>query len=165
MNNKALNWVHRLLVINTLQPIMRIDSLIEGLVVSTFGVLISLFGAAIFTQLELVRSAQIAVLGFYAYSTVLVVHYLYYKWGKRKEWTILADKSRNYLPMLLGSILVWSLYLKVVDRALYLAILPGGLQFVLEGLPGLIALMLPLFAWEWLSKVTPVDEIVRWHFK
>lgn len=162
MQNRALDFLRRLLTINTLQPIMRIDTLVEGLIVSTFGVLVCLIGVLAFDYLGWVNSGEIAILGVYAYLTVLLYHYAHYKWDKFKERKRLTTKMLNRFTLVVAGVVLIALYLLVVDQAFRIAILfQGGKALSVAVLPGLVALAFPLFAWEWLCKVTPVDEIIR----
>ena len=74
--------------------------------------------------------------------------------------------------VVVGLVATLFILLSLFDQALLIArLFPAAGEIYttfwvfLHALPGLIVLMLPLFAWEPLSDVTPVDEIVRWWFK
>jgi len=72
----------------------------------------------------------------------------------------------------LGTIVLVVVYLVIIDTAIgvgkfFMAVRAafGVPNTLLWSLPGLVALILPLILWEWLCKVTPVDEIVERAFK
>lgn len=167
---KRENWLYRLLIINTLESIQNIDTLIEGLIVSAFGIIFGLAGFFAFQHAGLEFAAAVSKLAFFAYLAVFLYHFVQY-WEEKepKKW---YRKGAKWGRIVLGIIFTLFVYLWIIEQGLYIAkIFPlasesfGTGMLFLRALPGLIVLVIPLVAWEKLMEWTPVDEIVKWWFK
>ena len=146
--------IYKLLIINTLDTVSRIDTLVEGLIVSAFGVIITGSASLFFRYAAYDFSAEIATLGFYAYLAIFVYHMLKHEKDRKgyMKWGIVIMSS--CLLVLLGFV--------ILNKAFFIAGLDRG---ILKALPGIIAILLPLVAWEKLCEWTPVDETIRGLFE
>jgi len=167
----VLRFLHNLLVINTLEHIVRIDTLIEGLILSTFGALIGVVGYFVFLHVGLEMSAEVSLLAVFGYLTIFAYHWASYEEGKRKDASGVGKTCRLGLQGL-ALLATLVLFFASLDRAIGIVILSHSLRATLaagysalRALPGLVVLAVPLFVWEPLCALTPVDEIVKWWFK
>jgi hypothetical protein len=166
------NWLYRLLIINSLESIQNIDTLIEGLIVGAFGILFGLAGWFVFGYFGFTFSAAVAKLAFFAYLAVGLYHFVGYWKEKRYEEKQYLKRGAQIGRVVLGIILTLFVYLWILEQALYIArVFPefravyGPWMLFLRALPGIIVLLIPLLGWEKLCDVTPVDEITKWWFK
>jgi len=150
-----LQRIYKLLIINTLDTISEIDTVVEGTVVSVFGVVITGAVWLLFRGTALNFSAEISLLGCYAYLAVLIYHVLKHEKDKKSQ-DYTAESVRGIVVFMSASVLVLVMLL-IVNKALFVAGLDGGVR---TGLAGIIAILLPLVVWEKLCDWTPVDEIV-----
>ena len=168
----ALNKIYRLLVINSLEKVgdrFNIKDLESGMIVSVFGMLFCAVGVFVFQMFPLFDSQIVAGLGFWAYLSIFVHHVVEYEKGK---WPKKGRSMGSILIVAVSTIVMLLIYIVLIDRAFGIVryfigirtLLGLGTVFV-HVLPGLVVLAIPLFFWEPLSKLTPVDKIVKAVFR
>lgn len=168
---ELFDFIRRLIVINTLEKVLLVDTFIEGLIISTFGTILGLAGWIILLYSGFVYSAAVAKLSFFAYFAVFTYHLAKYEKDKTgKIQGVLLKWAR--IGFYFWSVVTLFIYILVIDNALFVAglfnsahALYSGFEIFLKALPGLVVLMFPLFGWEKLCELTPVDEIERAVFK
>lgn len=175
--------IFNLLIVNSLHRIedeFNIHGLVSGTIVSIYGLAIGLAAWFLFVPLNLIHSALIVRLGIFAYLAILNHHILELIKSRGGESLSKSPVGKapvgKALPDLflraVATIFLILVYLLLVDTAIGLGTffitvrtLYGIPNTLLWSLPGLVALVLPLFLWEPLCRVTPVDEIVERAFK
>ena len=162
------NKILDLFIVNSLHKLgdkFNIHGLVAGTIVSIYGIMIGLVAWLLFVPFSLVHSAVIIKLGIFSYLALLNHHIL--ELIKSQE----QDLAHKFMRAL-GTIVLIIVYLVIIDIAIgvgnfFMVVRAtfGVPNTLLWSLPGLIAMILPLFLWEWLCKITPVDEIVKKAFK
>lgn len=167
-----LKKLYNLIIINTLDRIDNINSVVDGVVVSIFGMLLGLAGYYGFGFIGFAYSAQISFLGVVAYLAVGLYHMVEYEREKVRTKRMFSRYIESSLEIMIILLILLFLYVMVFDQiiAVWLAGKLAQEQYglsmrVLRGLPGLAVLAFPLFAWEKFAEWTPTDEILRKVFK
>jgi hypothetical protein len=162
------NILYRLLVINSLDKLDDLKEMVSGAIVAAFGVLLCFGGYLVFAYAGMPLSAAIAILATYAYLAVMLYHFVRYKKDRREEIKKHYRLFSNTFELTISYVLLFILYLAVIEKALYVAFFfpetSVGSTF-LAALPGLVVMALPLFVWEPLCDYTPVDEIIKTVFR
>ncbi len=167
-----LKKVYNLIIINTLERIEEIDTLVKGLVVGTFGILISIIAYLVFNQIGWVFSAEISKLSFIAYLAVSLYHLVAYERSKDRLHGKFGHFLESSIEVLIILILIMFLYTLVFNQLIVIRAISRSIEaqlgtaaLILRGTPGLIILAFPLFGWEKFAELTPVDEILKKVFK
>lgn len=155
--------IYELVVINTIGA-KNIPDLVEGAVISTFGLLLCFTGLALALYLDAPFSAAILKLGFLGYLSVLLYHFINIRELKLKDKPISAGRLVIFLSKVLGVLLL----LAVLDVGMGVSRMlaeaantAGSLEIFLSSLPALLVIGLPLFFWQQLCEYTVIDDFVR----
>ncbi|MFO7872143.1 MAG: hypothetical protein R6U26_00700 [Candidatus Undinarchaeales archaeon] len=162
----------KLLIINTLDSIQEIDTVVEGLVVGIFGILLGIAGFCYFGYIGLTLSAEISLLAVFAYLAVSFYHiYAYERDKKRADGSIgrVVERSAEILILLIAIMVFYVLIFEQILTVRSIADLVrnsrGLMAVMMKSLPGLAVLVVPLFGWEWFAEKTPTDDILKKVFK
>jgi len=157
------NGLHRaydLILINTIGA-KNIPDLVEGAVISTFGLFLCFAGLALAVYLDAGFSAAILKLGFWGYLSVLLYHFI----NIRK---LKPPSNMGRLVIFISKVLGVFLLLAVLDvgigvsRMLAEAVkAAGSFDIFIASLPALLVIGLPLFFWKHLCEYTIIDDFVR----
>lgn len=162
----------KLFIINTLDSIQKIDSVVEGLVVGILGILLGVAGFYSFRHIGLELSAEISLLSVFAYAAVCIYHiYGYEKEVKRLEGPVgkVIERAAELILLLIA---VMIFYILIFDQILIIRIVAesvrssqGILKTLVRSIPGLVILSAPLFGWEKFAELTPTDDILKKVFR
>lgn len=162
----------KLLVINTLDSLQEIDTVVEGLVVGIFGILLGVAGFYYFGYIGLTLSSEISLLSVFAYLAVSFYHiYAYERDKKRTDGSvgIVIERSAEILILLIAImvfyVLIFEQILTIRSVAEMIRNSSGLMAVLMKSLPGLAVLSVPLFGWEWFAEKTPTDDILKKVFK
>lgn len=160
---KYLHRVYELIIVNTIGA-KNIPDLVEGAVISTFGLLLCFTGLAISLYLNAQFSSAVLKLGFLGYLAVLLYHFI-----SIRELRLVQKPSRRASAVVFFSKFVGVvLLLAVIDVAIGLSRMlgdaaraGGAYDIFLVSLPALVLIGAPLFLWHQLCEYTVIDDYVR----
>ncbi len=170
MTNSDKFW--KLLIINTLDSIQEIDTIVEGLVVGIFGILLGAGGFYYFGYIGLTLSAEISLLAVFAYLAVTFYHLYAYERDKRRAGGSIARVIERSAEILILLIAIMVFYVLIFEQILAIRTVAeivrnsrSVMAVFMKSLPGLAVLSIPLFGWEWFAEKTPTDDILKKVFK
>lgn len=168
----SLKKYWELFVINTLDNIQEIETVVEGLVVGILGIILGLGGFYFFGFLGLELSAQICLLSIYAYAAVCFYHLFAYEREKDRLGGKIGRVLEGGAELIALLIVVMILYVFILDQVLAVRAIANTIKMqknvinlAVRGFPGLVVLATPLFGWKKFAELTPTDNILRKVFK